>query len=366
MAHSPYDAAVGTTPHHDTHRHDADHRDPIGETIHGHDDHAYETAGHDEGHAHGRHRHGVASPSLASAGTEGDGALRVVAISSLLLAAVAAAELTAAALTSSAAVLADGLHNLGDVFTTVALAIAFILSRRAPNHRFPYGYHRVEDLAGLMVLALIIASAVASGVTSIEHLVHRPPLTNVGLAIGVAAIGFIGNEVAAQYKIRAGRRLRSLALIADGKHSRTDGFASLGAVVGVAGAGLGAAVLDPVAGLIITVIIAGVGWETGRSLTGRLLDEADASLVATIEEIAATTDGVLAVTETRARWTGRRVLAEITLEVAPETPLSHAHALGEEVRHRLYHRIDTLTDVIVHLDPAGHADAHDAVSHHRR
>ena len=357
---------MGTTPHHDTHRHDADHRDSIGDTVDGHDDHAHETAGRAEGHGHGKHRHGVAAPSLASAGTEGDGALRVVAISSLLLAAVAAAELTAAALTSSAAVLADGLHNLGDVFTTVALAIAVILSRRAPNHRFPYGYHRVEDLAGLMVLALIVASAVASGVTSIEHLIHRPPLTNVGLAIGVAAIGFVGNEVAAQYKIRAGRRLRSLALIADGKHSRTDGFASLGAVVGVAGAGLGAAVLDPVAGLVITVIIAGVGWETGRSLTGRLLDEADASLVATIEEIAATTDGVLAVTETRARWTGRRVLAEITLEVAPETPLSRAHALGEEVRHRLYHHIDPLTDVIVHLDPAGHADAHDAVSHHRR
>ena len=350
---SPYDSTVET-------EHDADHRHGSIEAARGHRSEAHEE------HAHGDHRHGVADHSLAAAGSAGGGALRVVAISSLLLAAVAAAELTAAAVTSSAAVLADGLHNLGDVGTTVALALAFILSRRAPNRRFPYGYHRVEDLAGLVVLGLIVASAVASGVTSVEHLIHRPRLSNFGLAIGVAAAGFIGNEVAAQYKIRAGRRLRSLALVADGKHSRVDGFASLGALVGVAGAALGAPILDPVTGLIITLIIAGVGWETARSITGRLLDEADSSLVATIQDVAATTTGVVAVTDTRARWTGRRVLAEITLEVAPDTPLSDAHALGEEVRHRLYHQIDPLTDVIVHLDPAGHADAHEAVSHHRR
>ncbi|MGH7687329.1 MAG: cation diffusion facilitator family transporter [Candidatus Dormibacteria bacterium] len=329
---------------------------------HVHEDHAHVHDDDEHGHSgHALHDHSLAA---VSAGT--DGALRVVVLSSLLLAAVAAAELSAAVVSNSAAVLADGLHNLGDVSTTVALAIAFILSRRAPNRRFPYGYHRVEDLAGLVVLALIVGSAVASGVTSVEHLIHRPQLSSAWLALGVAAIGFLGNEIAGQYKIRAGTRLGSLALTADGKHSRIDGLASLGAVVGVAGAALGVPVLDPVAGLVITVIIAVVAWETGKTLTGRLLDEADASLLATIDEVASTTDGVLAVTDTRARWIGRRVLAELTLEVAPETTLALAHALGEEVRHRLYHRIDPLTDVIVHLDPAGDTDAHDAVSHHRR
>lgn len=329
--------------------------------VHGDDAHADHVHSDDAraGHGHGHHAHGVIGPV-------GDGALRVVAISSVLLAAVAASELIAAALSNSAAVLADGLHNLGDVGTTLALAVAFILSRRAATRRFPYGYHRVEDLAGLVVLGLIVASAVASGVTSVEHLIHRPPLTNITLALVVAGLGFLGNEAAAQYKIRAGTRLRSIALVADGRHSRVDGLASLGALAGVAGAALGAPILDPVAGLIITVIIAGVAWETARTVTGRLLDEADASLVATIEEVAAATDGVLGVTAARARWTGRRVLAEITLEVAPESTLERAHALGEEVRHRLYHRIDPLTDVIVHLDPAGHVEAHDAVSHHRR
>jgi cation diffusion facilitator family transporter len=333
----PYDAHVES----EAQRNDHDHRG----LHHAHD--------HGLGHSHG--------------GLPADrGALRVVGISSLILGVVAALELVVAAVSSSAGVLADGLHNLGDVSTTVALAIAFILSRRAPTRRFPYGYHRGEDVAGLVVLALIVASAVISGVTSIEHLLHRPPLTNAGLALLVAAIGFVGNEVAAQYKIRAGRRLQSNALVADGHHSRVDGIASLGAVIGVAGAMLGAPVLDPIAGLIITFIIAVVAWETGRTVTGRLLDEADASLVATIERVASDTPGVLAVTEARARWTGRRVLAELTVEVDPGATLRQAHALGEEVRHRLYHRIDPLIDVIVHLDPAGELAAHEAVSHHQR
>ena len=318
-------------------------------------EHTHEHRG-ERGHGH---VHGAGVPA-------DHGALRVVALSSLLLAAVAAIELTAAAVSNSAGILADGLHNLGDVSTTVALAAAFILSRRAPTKRFPYGYHRGEDLAGLVVLAIIVASAVASGVTSVEHLLHRQALSNVPVAIIVAAASFAGNEVAAQYKIRAGRRMRSVALVADGEHSRVDGLASLAALAGVAGAALGASILDPVAGLLITAIIAVVAWETGRTVTGRLLDEADASLVATIESVAGDTSGVLAVTHARARWTGRRVLAELTVEIAPDATLATAHALGEEVRHRLYHHIDPLADVIVHLDPAGDAAAHDAVSHHRR
>lgn len=287
-------------------------------------------------------------------------------LSSLVLAAVAALELTVAVISGSAGVLADGLHNLGDVSTTVALALAFVLSRRAPTRRFPYGYHRGEDLAGLVVLLLIVASAVASGVTSVEHLVHRSALVNAPLALGVAIIGFLGNEFVAQYKIVAGRRMESMALIADGQHSRADGLASLGAAVGVAGAMLGASVLDPVAGLVVTAVIVAVAWETGKNVSRRLLDEVDASLVDTIISVAEETPGIVGVSDARARWTGRRVLAELTLELPPQETLARAHALGEEVRHRLYHRIQPLADVIVHLDPAGDEAAHTAISHHVR
>jgi len=336
--------------------------DHAGEDDHHHDHHHNDdlTTARAHGHVHAvAHSHGVPVEHTGDA-------LRVVLLSSLVLAVVAGLELAAAAVSSSAGVLADGLHNLGDVSTTLALATAFILSRRAPTRRFPYGYHRGEDLAGLVVLLLIVASAVASGVTSVEHLVHRQQLSNAGIALAVAMVGFLGNELVAEYKIVAGRRMSSVALVADGQHSRLDGLASLGAAVGVAAAMLGAPILDPIAGLAVTAVIVAVAWETARNVTGRLLDEADASLLEKIVSVASDTPGILEVHEARARWTGRRVLAELTLALAPEETLASAHALGEEVRHRLYHEIQPLAEVIVHLDPAGDDAAHDAVSHHVR
>lgn len=321
---------------------------------HGHDHPAHD---HDaKGHrAHG-HTHGTV--------TAEPNALRVTLLSSAVLGAVAAAELVVAITSRSAGVLADGLHNLGDLSTTIALAAAFVFSRRAPTRRFPYGYHRGEDLAGLFVLLLIAASAVASGVTSVEHLVHRQPITEFGAALAVALIGFAGNEAVAHYKTVAGRKLGSVSLIADGQHSRVDGFASLAAAAGVGGAWLGAPLLDPIAGLVLTVVIGYVAVDTARHVTGRLLDEADASLVALITEAASEVPGVVRVAQVNARWTGRKVRAELTLEVPPDESVARAHALGEEVRHRLFHRVESLAGVVVHLDPAGDAAAHRETSHH--
>jgi cation diffusion facilitator family transporter len=305
----------------------------------------------------GHHEHGLVATA--------PDVLSVLVRASAILAAVAGVEIGVAVASGSAAVLADGLHNLGDISTTVALAFAFLLSRRAPTRRFPYGYHRAEDLAGLVVLLVVIGSAVASGVTSVEHLIHRGPLNLPAVALASALIGVAGNSVAALYKTSAGRRAGSVALVADGHHSRVDALASLGAAAGVAGSWAGVPLLDPVAGLVLTALIVTVAWETARNVTPRLLDEADASLLSALEEVAAATPGVLAVSSVRARWTGRRLRAELVLTVPPTETVSRAHALGEQVRHGLYHRFESLADVVVHLDPAGEVDAHHITEHHQ-
>src|SRR5258706_12321395 len=174
------------------------------------------------GHDHDARGHGHPHGTI----TAEPNALRVTLVSSAVLGAVAAVELGVAIVSRSAGVLADGLHNLGDLSTTIALAAAFLLSRRAPTRRFPYGYHRGEDLAGLFVLLLIVASAVASGVTSVEHLLHRQPITQFGAALAVALIGFIGNEAGAPYKRGAGPRPGDVSPVPGGRHSRGGGFPS--------------------------------------------------------------------------------------------------------------------------------------------
>jgi divalent metal cation (Fe/Co/Zn/Cd) transporter len=119
-----------------------------------------------------------------------------------------------------------------------------------------------------------------------------------------------------------------------------------------------------VAGLVLTAVIAWIAVDTARHVTARLLDEADASLVDLIEATARRVPGVVDVRDVRARWTGRRLRAELTLAVPPSETVASAHVLGEEVRHRLFHQVESLADVIVHLDPAGDEAPHHATEHH--
>jgi len=175
-----------------------------------------------------------AHPHVAAdhTGWRSDEALRTVAIATAGMGVVALVEIVVFVFSHSAGLLADALHNFGDVLTTVALWVAYSLARRPATQRFTYGYHRAEDLAGVIIMLVILLSAITSGITSVERLIHPPQLTDIGIGIGAALFGFVGNEALAEYKLRIGRKLNSAPLIADGIHSRADGITSLAAAAG--------------------------------------------------------------------------------------------------------------------------------------
>ncbi len=177
---------------------------------------------------------------------------------------VALIQFAIATIGGSAGLFADALHNLGDVFTTVALWIAFVVSNRAANQRYTYGYYRSEDLAGIFIVLVIIASAVAGAVESIQKLTSGNIPTQIYLSMAAALVGVIGNETLAQYKISVGKRINSVPLIADGQHSRIDGLTSLAAFVGLIGVRLGLPIADPIAGIVITLVIITVVYSTSR------------------------------------------------------------------------------------------------------
>ena len=169
----------------------------------------------------------------------------------------------------SVALLADTVHNFSDALTAVPLWIAFVLSRRAASRRYTYGYGRVEDLAGLFVVAMIALSAVIAGWEAIDRLINPPPVEHLGWVAVAGVIGFAGNELVALYRIRVGNRIGSAALVADGLHARTDGLTSLAVVIrrGRGRPGLPAA--DPIIGLVITVAILGVLRTAARDVFRR-------------------------------------------------------------------------------------------------
>lgn len=291
--------------------------------------------------------------------------LRTATIATLGLLLTGALELAVFALSGSAGLLADAFHNLGDVTTTIAIAVAFTFSRRAASERYPYGLHRAEDLSGLFVLLVMAASAVAAGWESARHLMagERPDHLVAGMA--AALIGVAGNEAVAQYKLRVGRRIRSVSLEADGQHSRQDGLVSLAAFLGLAGVAAGLDWADGLAGLLITAVIVLVLITTARRVLGRALDEVDPELVARIAALSGGVPGVENVHDVRARWAGRTLWVSLSIALPGSLSLDEAHAVAEGVRHTLLHEIDGLIEADIHMDPGPDRDAHHgATAHH--
>jgi cation diffusion facilitator family transporter len=240
-----------------------------------------------------------------------------------------------------------------------------VISSRAANQRYTYGYYRAEDLAGIFIVLVIIASATASAVESIQKLTSGNIPTQIYLSMAATLVGVAGNELLAQYKISVGKRINSVSLIADGHHSRIDGLTSLAAFIGLLGVKLGFPKADPIAGIVITIVIGTVVFSTSRSVMQRLLDAVDPHVVPSIITIASAVPGVEQVTDVRARWVGHTLHVVMNIEVDAELTLVKAHAIAEEVRHQLFHKVKGISEVLIHTDPSSASgDHHLELAHH--
>jgi cation diffusion facilitator family transporter len=297
---------------------------------HGHGDHD-----HDDGYGH---THGVVDPTLAST-AEGIWAIKW---SFAILAITAALQLVVVYASGSVALFADAIHNVGDAATAIPLWIAFMLARRKPSKTFTYGLGRVEDLAGIAVVLIILFSAVFAGYEAIDRLIHPQPVHQLGWLAAAGIIGFLGNEAVAVFRIRVGRRINSAALIADGYHARTDGLTSLAVVLGAIGVAWGFPLADPIIGLIITVAILGIVWQSARAVFVRMLDGVEPELVTEIDHAVRHVAGVDGVTDIKARWIGHKLHVSVTLQVSDTMLLASANAIAAEVRRELAHDIPGL------------------------
>jgi cation diffusion facilitator family transporter len=265
------------------------------------------------------------------------------------------------ALSGSVALLSDTIHNFGDALTAVPLWVAFALTRLGTSRRFTFGYGRVEDLAGVLVVLIILFSAMVAGYQAIERLINPQPVGFLGAVAAAALVGFLGNETVAIFRIRIGRQIGSAALIADGYHARTDGWSSLTVLIGAVGLWLGYPLADPIVGLLIAAAILVIVWQSGKAVFTRLLDGVDPSVIDEIRHSASEVEGVVDVAEVRARWLGHRLRAEVNVAVDPELSVEKGHAVAREVNHQLLHHLRYLDSAVVHVDPVQEAGE----EHHR-
>jgi cation diffusion facilitator family transporter len=302
--------------------------------------------------------------SALESSTEG---IRAVKISLVALGVTAIAQLIVVLITGSVALLADTIHNFSDALTAIPLWIAFILSRRAANRRYTYGYGRAEDLAGVFIVVMIALSSILAGYESIRRLLDPQPITYAWVVVAAGLIGFAGNELVAVYRIRVGTKIGSAALVADGLHARTDGFTSLAVVLGAIGVMAGFPLADPIVGLLITVAILAVLRGAARDIYRRLMDAVDPDLVDAAEAAVSEVSGVRSVESVRLRWIGHQMRAEITMAVDYSLSVVAAHAIADEAQHQLIHRVPRLDDATVHVNPSTRPgiDHHTATGHHR-
>ncbi len=285
---------------------------------------------HHDGHTH---THGVIDPEIATS-AKGISAVKWSLVGLLITASLQALVFW---LSGSVALLADLIHNIGDAMTALPLGVAFLAARRKPTARFSYGFARLEDLAGVMIVAIVLLSAVITAYESIERFYHPQPLHHLGALAIAAIVGFIGNEVVALFRIRVGREISSAALIADGYHAMADGLVSLAVLLSAVGVGLGYSWADPVIGLVITAILLKIVWESGQTIFSRLLDGVEPEV---LESLHHAIDHVAeveaeAVSNLRTRWLGHRLHVEMDLMLSPTLCLQETQGIIDTVEERM-------------------------------
>ena len=342
--------------HGDTHSHSHGAHGAHEQGAHSHNEH-----GHTHDHGPHGHTHGTIDPTIL---TTGHG-IWAVKWSFVGLLATTLIQIAIFYFSNSVALLADTIHNLGDACTAIPLGVAFVLGRRRPSKRFTYGYGRVEDLAGVVVVLTILASAALAGYESVERFLHPKPVGYLwAVAVG-SIVGFLGNEGVALFRIKVGREMGSAALVADGYHARVDGFASLAVLLSAAGVWLGYPLADPVIGMLMTLLILRIVWESAAAVFTRVLDGVDPEVVDKIRREAGRVEGVRDVSEARVRWLGHRLHAELNVAVDQTLTVEEGHEIAKRVRHHLLHNLQFLSNATIHIDPANASgERHHAIAGH--
>lgn len=296
---------------------------------------------------HHGHTHGAIDPTIASTSR----GLWAVKWSFIGLMVTTLLQALVVYLSGSVALLADTIHNLGDALTAIPLGIAFLFARKKPTKRFTYGYGRVEDFAGFFVVVAILISALVAGYESIHRFFYPQKIEYLWAIVAASLIGFLGNETVALFRIKIGKEINSAALIADGYHARTDGWVSLGVLLSVIGVWLGYPLADPLIGILMTLAILKIVWESSITVFTRMLDGVEPHLIDALRDKIGHVAGVLGVNEVRARWLGHHLHVEANITVNQTLSVEQGHKIATEVQHELLHAFHYLSNAVVHVDP---------------
>lgn len=253
---------------------------------------------------------------------------------------------------NSSAMVADATHTMSDVGTTVAVMLALKISSKDADERYPYGHERYELIISKLLGMVLILSGAWIGYQAVM-MIYNGVFTPPGkIALIAAAISIVIKEIMYRYTMKVAKDIGSLAMEADAWHHRSDAFSSIGTFVGILGARLGFPVLDPIAGVVVSIMVVKVGIDIySQSVKGLVDEAADLETRMKIKSIVLENPGVVSIKDMRTRKFANHVYVDLDIKVDGKISVTEGHNIALEVHDRVEKKMDSVKHVMVHVEP---------------
>ena len=270
--------------------------------------------------------------------------------------ALSAVKLMAGLIAHSAAMVSDAIHSASDVFSTVIVMIGLKAAQKDSDEEHPYGHERMECVAAIVLAVVLLITGLFIGYQGVQAILNadETPLPIPGfLALMAAVVSIVVKEGMYRYTRKAAQQIDSDALMADAWHHRSDALSSIGALIGIAGAKLGLPVLDPIASLVICLMIGKAAYEIFRDAVDKMVDQScGEELESAIRELTLRQDGVQGIDLLRSRKFGNRVYIEMEISADGALSLHAAHAIAEQVHNEIESAFPEIKHIMIHVNPA--------------
>lgn len=260
---------------------------------------------------------------------------------------------------TSNALIADGIHTISDVFSSIGIIIGFIIAKKPRDLDHPYGHEKAESISALVLAILLISVGINICYSSIKLFFSPSDVIPGYLAVVAAASSVVIKEFQFRLAMRTGKKIQSTALIADAWHHRSDALSSIAALIGIVGARLGYSFLDPLSGFIVSLLVIKAGYDIFKNSNAELMDTSVNSeiLSVLVDEISAQ-KGVHIINDIKARKHGNQYYVDVIIGVDPNITVAEGHAIAEDVEDVVYKTVNSKY-VLVHVNPICNASKHD-------
>lgn len=252
----------------------------------------------------------------------------------------------------SKAMIADAFHSLSDILTSVVVYIGVHIGQKPPDKDHPYGHGNAETIAATLVALAILGVGVFAGVESISAIINKSFKKPLVIALVAACVSIVVKEALYRYSKKVGETNNNPAIIADAWHHRSDALSSIAALIGIIGARISFLFLDPLAGIVVSVLIVKISFELMRTNVGIIMDERPkVEFINHIKGVTQEVQGVRRIDDLKVHRRGSAFTIDLEIAVDSEVTVDQAHKISSSVRKSLLKQMKSIGEVMVHVNP---------------